>query len=299
MYSETKVKKPINRSAVARIVIWSVVLLILLGLLIWTMLCEEGSPVFGFGSYRYEDAHTYTVGEGKISERITALDVDWIDGRVKVIPTDGQEVIITETNQGDKEALRLRWKVEEGKLTVKYCESGHFMGFKLGKGKELTLEIPRDMLSAMEQVKLDLVSAELTVSEVTAQKAELCVVSGKINVTGTFDALDMETVSGNIKMTGVVQSMEIEGVSAAIDLTLREAAKHIEVETVSGNVTLRLPESIAGFEATLDAVSGNVKLSGFEEATQRKDYGRYGDGSLKIKVDAISGGLKIEKYAAD
>ncbi len=55
------------------------------------------------------------------------------------------------------------------------------------------------------------------------------------------------------------------------------------------------PEETTGFEATVDAVSGTVRVHDFDGVTQTKDYCRFGDGSVKINVDAVSGNLKIDK----
>ena len=256
--------------------------------------------MFGFNTYRYDDADTYTVASGRTTDKITSLDIDWIDGQVKVIPTDGNEVIISEDYQGDKEARRMRWKVENEELIIKYCASGNFLGTNSLKNKNLTLEIPRTMLAAMAEVKINLVSADLNVTDMTARELEIEVVSGVVALQGiSVGALDVETVSGNITVEGTVKNIDLEGVSARMALHLTAQTATVDVGTVSGDVAIYLPADVSGFEAVVDAVSGSVNVSGFENVTNAKGYCRYGDGGIRINMDAVSGGLKIEKAVSN
>lgn len=298
MYPEYEVKKKVNGGAVARIVIWSVVLVLLVGVFAGAMVLG-GDGIIHLGGYVYEDADSYNVGNGEITDTVTALDVDWIDGSVSIVPTDGDKIIVREDYQDDQDELRLRWKVENGKLTVKYRKSGRTTWGKENHGKALTVEVPEALLKGMNEVEISIVSADLLMTDMTARETDIDMVSGDVVISGDFGELDIDTVSGDVKLEGSAKSMDVDGTSATIELLLNQAPATIDVDTVSGNVSLLLPAETTGFEANVDAVSGTVSVHGFDDVTKTKDYCRFGDGSVKINVDAVSGNLKIDKNLHD
>ena len=301
MYPEYEVKKKVNGGAVTRIVIWSVVLVLLTGVLLGALLLGGDGFIFGIslGGYVYEDADSYNVGNGESADAITALDIDWVDGSVSIVPTDGDKITITEDYSGDKDELRLRWKVENGRLTVKYRKSGRFGLDKDNRGKALTIGVPRTVLEAVSKMDIDIVSADLLVTGITVHDADVDMVSGDVMISGIFDKLDIDTVSGDIKLEGSAKNVDVDGTSATIELFLTEIPATVDVDTVSGNVSILLPDGTSGFEAIVDAVSGSVYVNDFENVTKTKDYCRFGDGSVKINMDAVSGDLKIGKVSAD
>ena len=132
-----------------------------------------------------------------------------------------------------------------------------------------------------------------------ARETDIDMVSGDVVISGDFGELDIDTVSGDVKLEGSAKSMDVDGTSATIELRLTQAPATIDVDTVSGNVSLLLPAETTGFEANVDAVSGTVSVHGFDDVTKTKDYCRFGDGSIKINVDAVSGNLKIDKNLHD
>lgn len=301
MYPEYEKKKSVNKSAVVRIVIWSVVLALMVGLLTCAFVFGGDGFIFGinFNAYTYENADSYSVGNGESADTITSLDIDWVDGSVKIIPTDGDKITVTEDYDGDEDARRLRWKVEDGELTVKYQASGWGSLMKVSRGKNLTVEVPKAMLEAMNETDIVVVSADLTVNGMVSKEIDIDVVSGAVTLSECrTDSLDIETVSGNIKYSGVIGEGDFDGVSATVELHLDDVDA-LNIDTVSGDVSLFLPEATEGFEVMMDAVSGSINVHGFDGLTQSKGYCRFGDGSVKINVDAVSGSLKIEEVVAD
>lgn len=64
------------------------------------------------------------------------------------------------------------------------------------------------------------------------------------------------------------------------------------MDTASGSLTLVLPED-CGFTVSLDSLSGRFS-SDFATTTQNGRH-IYGDGSCKINVSSMSGGVTIRK----
>lgn len=294
-------KRPISGSAVARIVIWSVMLCILVGLLVLGVVFGRNIFSYGIslGGYSYEDADSYHVGNGESADSITALNIDWVAGSVKIVPADGDTVTVTEDYTGDTEECRMRWKVENGCLTVKFRSPYWFFGVA-GKDtrKNLTVSIPASMLENLDKVDVSVVSADLTV-QANAREMDIDAVSGTVNLTGTFETLDVDTVSGDITVNGIVRDADFDGTSARVRIHLSEQARTLDVDTVSGDVTVVLPADVSGFAAEMDSVSGGMELRGFEagEVVQKIGSSAYvmGDGGMKINMDGVSAKLLIEK----
>ena len=103
-----------------KIVLCSLAAVLLIGLLVWALVFDFTVPVLHFGD-DFDDSG-YTVmdvsSEAVISEKITALEVDWTSGSVRICAYDGNEIILRETAQ-DNEADRLRYRVENGRLRVR------------------------------------------------------------------------------------------------------------------------------------------------------------------------------------
>ena len=275
------------------------VLVILVGVFVGALLMDGQWSVSGIsvGRYHYDD-DGYSVGSGSTREMVTSLSADWPAGEISIVPSDTDEVVITEEFDGDED-LRLRWCVENGVLQIKYRSPVKF-GNTSAPSKKLTIAIPEDMLTSMSDVELELVSADLSIEGMSAHDVDIMIVSGKVDVQcGVIDSLDVETVSGDVKVTGSVREADFEGVSAELVLHLDDRATAVNLDTVSGDLSVFLPETVSGFEATVDSLSGSVSVDGFDNVTKTRDECRYGDGRVRIEVDAVSGSIKIAKSVAD
>ena len=67
--------------------------------------------------------------------------------------------------------------------------------------------------------------------------------------------------------------------------------RDISCDTVSGGVTLTLPEN-GGFSATLDSVSGDLTVDGFAGSLHRDEF-VYGQGGPAYEFDSVSGDVHI------
>lgn len=312
-----------NSSVVVRIVIWSIVAFTLISILAVCMVLPkiiDGSLIvgnisgFGFNSYYYDDSSEYNVGGCVLTdEEINSIDISWVSGSVKIIPGDTDEIVLSE-KVPDKtpESRLLRWRLEDGKLTVKYKESSIF-GPSVETSKSLTLIVPSKMLSSLDNFKLQLVSAEASATGVgsstaligtvsgdasfdkfSANDLDVDSVSGDINIRGNIRNVNADTVSGNIKLEGEFDKVDVSGTSSAVEVTyLNISPAELDVDMVSGDINIRIPEQLSGFEVEFDSVSGDF-TSDFSTSVDKGEY-RFGDGSFEINADTVSGDLKISK----
>ncbi len=293
-------KRPINKSAVVKIVVWSVVFCVLSSILLASLTGGiVDVNVFGLpgihlnlGGFTYEDASEYSVGDATIKDTVTDLEINWVEGAIKVIPSDTDEIRVTEDYGGDNDDLRLRWRVKDGKLTVQFRKSA-FFGTADFVSKDLTVAIPAVMLEAMDEVEITTVSGDVTFTG-NADELTLDAVEGDLTIKGDIGELEVNAVQGELTFTGSVRTANMDCVDTTVIMHL-DMATELSFDQVDGDVTLYLSEEITGFSAELDAIGGEISADGFDVSSVGNKGTRWGDGSLRIDMDGVSAKLNIKK----
>lgn len=308
-----------KKSAILRIVIWSVVAVLLIGILLGVLVLSNNSkaPTINIGDYeiyKYDNENEYTVGASDLSaEAFTSINVDWINGRVNVIAYNGDTVKIEETSADDiEEKHELRWRVKENTLYIKPCKSSKGWNFVNDiPTKELYVYIPEDLAVTMNRVQIDTASAEISVTGISATKidttsasgntwlekcnaADMDVesVSGYVNLTeSSAEKIDAETVSGNVEIMGTVKDLSADSISGTVLLCTSEAPQSADISTISGSIIFQLPDN-DGFNIDLDTVSG--RISSDFPLTMNNGSQTYGDGSRNYDFETVSGDINIE-----
>ena len=70
----------------------------------------------------------------------------------------------------------------------------------------------------------------------------------------------------------------------------------INSESVSGEINISLIESISGFTAEYESVSGSFECD--FAGKNRDDKFIYGNGMAEIDVETVSGNISVESYSA-
>ena len=287
-------------SAIIRIAIYACIAVLLTGILAWGIRGDGlfgsipiNGIVIGGNNYMSYDDNNYSIGGGSIDAAgIDQVQVDWIAGNVNVRPTDGDQIVLTETSSKDlSEKYQVHWLVQDGTLKIKFAESRvHFTGIFKSLNKELTLEIPRDL--ALSVLDIETVSGGINAGAVTADTLDLETVSGNVNADGAAASdFKAETVSGAIKGSlSPSGNATMETVSGRIDLAFGLMPRNIKAETVSGAIALGLPEN-DGFRVDYDKVSGNFNCD--FEVKLLKNAAIYKNGQNRIDLSSVSGNLNI------
>lgn len=256
-------------SAIVRIVIWSVVAVILCGLLMWGLVGHYGFefhlPWVSGGSM---EGYTYG-GTSFDASEIDEVQVEWVSGDMTI--REGSEISFEETSGSRlNEDEQLVYKVDGRRLIIQEYRRSFWLGST--PSKDLTLELPKKL----KRLTVEIVSADVTMQ-------------------GTFaiDEMDLEGVSGDWEVDEVsCQEISLETVSGNMNVTVQEPPREIDADTVSGDINLYLPES-AGFSAEVDGVSGD--LTSEFPVTSEKGRHVYGSGYTEIDLDTVSGDLVIRK----
>lgn len=267
----------------------------------------------------YTDSNSYSVP----ADGIDKIRVEWISGLVRVQPYEGTDIKLDEMSNVDiSEEYALRYKIADGKLTVRFCKKHTWYGVdtsmlninEIVKPKELVVSVPRAMLESGEMdIQLDGVSNDTYISSAKLNELDANSVSGSIDIENvSANEIDLDTVSGlinandcaadTIKVVSISGEMTIDGgygnaklnsTSGGVWFTDEsDGIKELKIGTVSGDVTMQLPQG-AGFNMMVSTVSGDVS-SVFELVKNGSNY-VYGDASADFDIDTVSGDITIQE----
>lgn len=283
-------------SAIARIVLFSIAIVILGGILVggltihkvstavdWTQLFHSAS---GFGSI--EGGTVASMGEVS-PENVKNIEINWTSGSVTIQRADVDTISFAE-DPGLDENQKMLWKLQGDTLVINNSRYRVVIG--ISKSKDLVVTVPMDW--NCNDLEINCVSADTTLNSITANDVTINAVSGLCDFTGncTIDKLTVETVDGDITYSGTLNKLNCEGVSADFRGTFIAVPHSIELSTVDGNIDLILPAD-AGFTAELDTISGKF-TSNFDTVVSGSRYS-CGNGACSIEVDGVSGNITINK----
>ena len=286
-----------KRNAIARIVIWSLVAVLLTSLLVVGISSSPSSFFSGDWSLgtiggTYKNYALYNVGGGTVTDEFQSIKVNWTNGKINIEAYDGEDTVISETEVAEKEN-KLRWRVEDGVLKIQQMAAGMRFGLKKTPKKTLTVKIPSNVAEGLKAVTSDSVSAEVTITGISASdKIEIDTVSGGANLKNIRpEKLDIDTVSGSIKAAGEFTELESDSVSGDVSVSSATPLKKLDCDSTSGNIRLTIPKN-SGFTLKADTVSGDISC-GLPTVSESKNRRVCGDGSADFETDTVSGDLII------
>ena len=243
--------------------------------------------------WNYENGAAYTVGNGEIAtEGVTQLSVDWLSHNVTVEYYDGDTIAFSEPEQGNPDH-QLRWLLIGNELKIQYCKSGlKWQRNNDFNNKDLTVYLPIGF--SFNEIEIDTVSGNITLKDITANIVDLETVSGNITASGEYTEISAESVSGNISANGSFTYVDSDTVSGISEITVINKPVKVDFETVSGICRVNVPADISGFTVKYETVSGDVVTNDFQVTRPEKRTLVYGDGSMLVDFDSVSGNLEIK-----
>lgn len=197
-------------SAVIRIILWSMVVVLLTCILAVGLSGGEllGRPLpFGFSGvgfsgsgFSYPDAGRYTAGGGSFpADQVDSIEINWVSGGVTVRSYEGSELAFDETIRGQADdSMRMRHYLKDRTLVIQFCAPRQSV-FRSANSPVKTLEIlvPESLAARMDEAEISVASASIQVSGITADKLEIDSVSGSTDITDTScRSFELDTVSG-------------------------------------------------------------------------------------------------------
>lgn len=280
-------RKPVG--AIIRLIVF----LLLLGLCVTCVLgLHLGSMVFS-GFFTSSISGPYNTSEGSVAaSEVRSIQINWVGGSITVQTEDTDTITFTEGFYGENTKPMI-WQQSGDKLILQFSEPTWSFGFLNSSSfsKDLVVTVPSNW--DCNTLIIDSVSAEVKVSNLTFDSIELNNVSGKCNFENCkADKLTLDTVSGTIKYSGELIDLECGSVSADCELYVTNKPSNIDMDGVSCDLTLYLPED-CGFTLDLDTTSGDFD-SDFATTSKGGKF-IYGNGECHINADSVSGDIYIRK----
>ena len=115
--------------------------------------------------------------------------------------------------------------------------------------------------------------------------SSVLLVSGDITWEGDAGVLEMNSTSGDASALGRIRMMDLNATSGELDLMLEDnSPSEAKINTVSGDISVRLPASVGEVSAKLSTVSGDIRTRGVDLVEESP---------IMIEAHTVSGDLKI------
>lgn len=242
---------------------------------------------------------------------VVALRANIVAGTVSILASDEKPAL----QVGEISGQPLEVIHEAGMLTINH-KSGGWDGvlkwLQNTRGRvALTITVPPDC-----PVTLNLVTANAVITGLSG-RVSVKTASGAVTLDGVTGSIDANTAAGDIEAQGLAGSVTFKSVSGDLalaggsldrltahsvtgkvttDVDLR-ADGRAQVNTVSGEVTIRLPAS-ASATVSLTSLTGRVDAAFPELSRQDRPMGKdvtgtLGDGEASLTVNSVSGAVTL------
>jgi len=271
---------------------------------------------FSLTSCQMPSDEGFTVGELRAEPlSLNTIEVEWITGDCHVLVHDSEELYVYEETTETDSDNRMRWKLEDGKLTIRFCKPRLF-GKTVAYKKTLYLYVPRSLLDGIESIDIEAVSSDLTVNGMRAGKVSLNTVSGDLTAEGLSckegkiasisgdvmltncraDALSVGNTSGTVRLTAsdAITDLSVSTVSGDQAITVPLGTRTLTLASVSGNMTAALPDELT-FALTCESVSGTVQAEESLRLAVSGDTYTRGNGTLKGEITSVSGKVTLNR----
>ena len=251
-------------------------------------------------------------------DEVRSLRVQVVGGRVDVVAHDEPAVRL---EVHGVEGRPLEVSLVDGELRVGYSFTlggwegflEKFRNFRDKDRVDISLAVPRDLPAKVGTVSaeglLEGLHATASVSTVsgslvvdgTSGRLSANTVSGEIVVRDHDGDLTLNSVSGELAASGALARVHANTVSGELALDVTGGSSSIDASSVSGDVTVRLPEG-EGVHVTANAVSGRLVVDGAEHGGgsipgRRVDV-TSGDGRSRVSASTVSGHVTLLRSAA-
>jgi len=150
--------------------------------------------------------------------------------------------------------------------------------------------------------KLNTVSGDLVADHLTG-RLELNSVSGEITVQNHTGRIAAHTVSGDVTASGAISRASVDGVSSDVLLDVHGPCEQLDLNTVSGAVTVRFDEDLAA-RYTANSVGGRltidgVVLKGLRGGGYTSHTGTLSGQFAEVRINTVGGAVTVLRRAPE
>ena len=290
-------------NAVIRIIIWSIVLVFLIGIFAGLMIEE-----------RY--MRDYTPAETAIpvplattpeeilpneetlilpADTIREMEIEWVSGDIVILATDTEYISISESDVTDEEYSMVFQTVGE-KLEIRFCVDRLMPDLGISHigdlNKDLYIEVPKGWDG--HSIEINAASVNVEMYNITLQEMDLDGADSTCDFQNChFSDLDIDTANCNVYYQGTIGTLDFDAASASFTGDLQNTPSRIDMDSMSGKLDIALPED-CGYTLTMDGMSSRLS-SDFEGTSMKNGSHVYGDGRCRINVDGMDCDVTIRK----
>ena len=225
------------------------------GLIVWLAMIWGVAPMPDGEVLVYDNPEGYAAGNGRVEDPVRVLEVEWSRGQVILDTHPGSGVTFRETSARDiPEDLRLRWQLDGDVLRIHSAASGSRPD--AGPEKTLALSLPEGLTP--ERVEVRTTSADVRITELTAETLAAGAVSGSISGTAWVRHAEAAVTSGDVLLTlaGETETASLATTEGRVSLTA-ESVDTVRLRTTSGFIHAGVAR--AG-EFRAEATAGGVSV---------------------------------------
>ncbi|MBR5126376.1 MAG: DUF4097 family beta strand repeat protein [Oscillospiraceae bacterium] len=292
-------------NAIIRIIVWSLVLVLLGGILCSFLLgrtylndhsTTAVNPEAGITDM---DLSGNVVASGEAiyfdADSISNIKIEWAAGDITIVKKDYIPTIrIVEEVPADNRYTMVA-KTNGQTLKLQFCEESASL-FGIGNhsvlSKDLTIEVPEYW--TCQNLELDVAAANLEIHKLAITDVDIDGASGTCNfVNCMISNLDIDTASGDVTFSGFLDTLDFDAASASFYGEFQNTPQSIDMDGLSGKLDIALPED-CGYSLNMDGMSTRF-TSDFQGAENRNGTHIYGDGRCRIQADGMNVDVNIRK----
>lgn len=275
-------------NAIARIIIYSVLVLVLVGIL-FAVLGGKNFFTVNFGG----NNGTPVIGSLTLpSSDVRNLEINWASGSISITRGDVDEILVEEIANGEIKTP-MTYNLSGNTLQLNYAEGNIRIGFGIGsvQKKDLHITVPMDWDCG--NLTINSASTDVQIKDLAMDLLELDTASSDCKVTNcNTDKLELNGASCDLTFNGALNTLNCDGASTEITAVFTNVPDSINMDGASADLDITLPAD-CGFRVEMDGVSNRFS-SDFATRNSDGSYS-YGNGECEIEVDGVSASVNIRK----
>lgn len=245
-------------SAIIRIVLYTLVIIMLLGIL----LAGLGIETFMFHTNSGGEMNT---GSGSVdADGITSLNIDWAAGSITIQTGNVQQITFTESGQFE-DRYAMVYEEKNGTLSLQYAKPPVSIGLNSTPSKDLIITVPKDW--NCEELNLDGAALEINISGISVEE------------------LSINGAAFEISFNGALDRLSCDGAACQMEIVCTNRPQEIDLDGAACSLELTIPED-CGFLVQMDGLSCDFDAD--VEYASSKDSYAFGDKHCQIDVDGLS-----------
>lgn len=271
-----------KRNAIARIIIYCILILALTGIL---------AAALGAGSFMFHFSSGGEVVEGGFAlpaADIRNLEIEWASGSITIVRGETEDIVVEESASGEMNDS-MTYRLRGDTLEISYAESGIRIGFHSTPKKDLYITVPMDWDCG--DLIINSASTDIEVHELNSDQLELNTASSDCILTDcNIGKLELNGASCNLNYSGTLNSLSCDGASTDITAVFTNVPDSIELDGASAELDITLPTD-CGYRVEMNGMSNRCT----SDFTTSSGNHTYGNGDCEIEVDGMSATVRIRK----